>query len=132
MDLVRSLGADDVVDYATTDFVGMGRRYDLILDTVGNRTATDLRRVLADGGKAAVTGFSNMRNLMSTSLRGGKDVTQVKAQVATDDLNHLSGLLDAGKVRPVVDRTFGFSDVPRAIAYVEDGHARGKVVVHLS
>lgn len=132
VDLVRSLGADHVVEYTTTDFVGMGQRYDLILDTVGNRTATDLRRALVDGGKAAVTGFSNMKNLLSTSLRGGKDVTQVKAQVSTDDLNHLSGLVDAGKVRPVVDCTFGFSEVPRAIAYVEDGHARGKVVVHLS
>ncbi len=132
VDPVRSLGADHVVDYATTDFVDIGQRYDLILDTVGNRTAPDLRRALADGGKAAVTGFSNMTNLLSTSLRGGKDVTQVKAHVGSEDLNHLSSLVDAGKMRPVVDRTVGFSEVPAAIAYVENGHARGKVVVDLS
>ena len=132
MDLVRSLGADDVVDYTTTDFVRTGRRYDLILDTVGNRSARDLRRALAEGGKAAVTGFSNMRNLLSVSLRGGKDVTQVSAHVGVDELTQLAGLVDEGKARPVVDRTFGFSEVPEAIAYVEDGHTRGKVVVDLS
>ena len=129
VDLVRSLGADHVIDYTATDFAVAGQRYDLILDTVGDRTASDLRRALADGGKAAVTGFSNMTNLLSTSLRGGKDVTQVKARVETDELNHLSTLVDAGKLRPVVDRTFGLSEVPAAIAYVEDGHVRGKVVV---
>jgi NADPH:quinone reductase-like Zn-dependent oxidoreductase len=132
VELVRSLGADHVVDYTATDVVDAGQRYDLILDTVGNRSVTDLRRILAEGGKVAVTGFSSMTNLLSTSLRGGKDVAQVSAHVATDDLNDLSGLIDAGKVRPVVDRSFGFSEVPAAIAYVEAGHARGKVVVNLS
>jgi NADPH:quinone reductase-like Zn-dependent oxidoreductase len=70
LDLVRSLGADDVIGYTVTDFVHGGRRYDLILDTVGNRSVADLRRLLATGGKAVVTGFSGMSNLLNTSLRG--------------------------------------------------------------
>ena len=74
IDLVRSLGADHVVDYTTTDFVRSGRRYDLILDTVGNRSVPDLRRALAEGGKAAVTGFTSVAKLLGVSLRGGKDI----------------------------------------------------------
>ena len=77
LDLVRSLGADHVVDYTTTDFVRGGRRYDLILDTIGNRSVADLRRALAAGGKAAVTGFTSVAKLMGVSLRGGKDIAMV-------------------------------------------------------
>jgi NADPH:quinone reductase-like Zn-dependent oxidoreductase len=69
LDLVRSLGADHVVDYTTTDFVGSGRRYDLVLDTVGHRSVPDLRRALAEGGKAAVTGFTSGWMLLRVSLR---------------------------------------------------------------
>lgn len=132
LELVRSLGADDVVDYTTTDLLDSGRRYDRILDTVGNRSVSDLRRALADGGKAAVTGFSSMSNLLKTSLAGGKDVSQVTAHVGTTDLQELGALADAGRLRPVIDRTYGFSEVPNAIASVEEGHARGKVVVEMT
>ena len=132
IELVRSLGADHVLDYTTTDFVQNGRRYDLILDTVGNRSLSDLRRGLAIGGKAAVTGFSSVGNLLAVSLRGGKDVAQVQAHVSAEDLEVLSELILAGKVRPYVDRRYPFAEVPAAIAYVEEGHARGKVVVSLA
>jgi NADPH:quinone reductase-like Zn-dependent oxidoreductase len=132
LELVRSLGADDVVDYTTTDFLDSGRRYDRILDTVGNRSVSDLRRALADGGKAAVTGFSSISNLLMTSLTGRKDVSLVTAHVGTTDLEELGALADAGKLRPVIDRTYGFSEVPNAIASVEGGHARGKVVVEMT
>jgi NADPH:quinone reductase-like Zn-dependent oxidoreductase len=128
-DLVRSLGADHVVDYTTTDFVGSGRRYNLILDTVGNRSVPDLRRVLAEGGKAAVTGFTSVAKLMGVSLRGGKDVAMVSAHVRTKDLELVSELIEAGKVHPQIDRRYPFAEIPTAIAYLEQGHARGKVVV---
>ena len=131
LDLVRSLGADDVVDYTTTDFVQGGRGYDLILDTVGNRSVADFRRALANGGKAAVPGFSSVSNLLSTSLRGGDDVSLVTAHVAPKDLQDLGTLADAGKLRPVIDRTYGFAEVPKALAFVEEGHARGKVIVEM-
>jgi NADPH:quinone reductase-like Zn-dependent oxidoreductase len=132
LDLVRSLGADHVVDYTTTDFTRSGRRYDLILDTVGNRSVPDLKRALAEGGKAAVTGFTSVAKLLGVSLRGGKDVAQVQAQVTAEDLELLSELVEAGKVRPQIDRRYPFAEVPAAIAYLEQGHARAKVVIDMA
>ena len=132
LDLVRSLGADHVVDYTRTDFTRTGRRYHRILDTVGNRTVADLRRALAEGGKAAVTGFHSVRRLLGLSLRGGKDIAQVQAHVTAKDLELLSELIGAGKVRPRIDRRYRFADLPAAIAYLEQGRARAKVVVAMT
>jgi NADPH:quinone reductase-like Zn-dependent oxidoreductase len=132
LDLVRSLGADHVVDYTTADFVRGGRRYDRILDTVGNRSVPDLKRALADGGKAAVTGFTSVAKLLGVSLRGGKDIAQVQAHVSAKDLELLSALIEAGKVRPQIDRRYRFADIPAAIAYLEQGRARAKVVVEVA
>jgi NADPH:quinone reductase-like Zn-dependent oxidoreductase len=129
IDLVRSLGADHVVDYTTTDFTRSGERYDLIFDTIGNRSVSDLRRALAVDGKAAVTGFTSMGKLLGVSLRGGKDIAQVQAKVTAEDLKLLSELIEAGKVRPQIDRRYPFGEIPAAIAYLEQGRARGKVVV---
>jgi NADPH:quinone reductase-like Zn-dependent oxidoreductase len=131
LDLVRSLGADHVIDYTTTDVLGSGRRYDRILDTVGNRSVPELRRALAEGGKAAVTGFTSVAKLLGVSLRGGKDIAQVQAHVTAKDLELLSELIAAGKVRPQIDRRYPFAEIPAAIAYLEQGHARGKVVVEM-
>jgi NADPH:quinone reductase-like Zn-dependent oxidoreductase len=132
LELVRSLGADQVVDYTRTDFTRGGRRYDRILDTVGNRSVADLRRALAAGGKAAVTGFTSVARLLGVSLRGGKDVAQVQAHVTAKDLALLSELIEVGKLRPRIDRRYRFADLPAAIAYLEQGHARAKVVVALT
>jgi NADPH:quinone reductase-like Zn-dependent oxidoreductase len=132
LELVGSLGADHVVDYTTTDALGNGRRYDRILDTVGNRSVADLRGGLASGGKAAVTGFSSVAKLVGVSLRGGKDVAMVQAHVTAKDLEALSELIAAGKVRPQIDRRYRFAELPAAIAYLEQGHARGKVVVEVA
>jgi NADPH:quinone reductase-like Zn-dependent oxidoreductase len=145
IDLVRSLGADHVVDYTTTDFVRSERGYDLILDTVGNRSVPDLRRALAEGGKASVTGYTSLAKALGVPLRGGelhgktlgivglgrvgKDIARVSADVTTKDLELLSELIESGKVRPEIDRRYLFAEIPAAIAYLEQGHARGKVVV---
>jgi NADPH:quinone reductase-like Zn-dependent oxidoreductase len=129
IDLVSSLGADHVIDYTTTNFFRSGRRYDLILDTIGNLSVRDLKRALAEGGKAAVVGFTSVAKLISVSLRGGRNIAQVSAHVATTDLEFLSELIEAGKVRPHIDRRYPFAEIPAAIAYLEQGHARGKVVV---
>jgi NADPH:quinone reductase-like Zn-dependent oxidoreductase len=129
LELVRSLGADQVVDYTSTDFTRGGRRYDRILDTVGNRSVPELRRALAPGGKAAVTGFTRVRRLLGVALRGGKDITQVQAHANAKDLELLAELIEAGKVRPRIDRRYAFADLPAAIAYLEVGHAKAKVVV---
>jgi NADPH:quinone reductase-like Zn-dependent oxidoreductase len=132
LDLARSLGADQVIDYTTTDFVNTGQRYDRILDTVGNRSVRDLRRALAPGGKAAVTGFTSVRRLLGVSLGGGKDVAQVQAHVTAKDFELLSDLLEAGTLRPQIDRRYAFADLPAAIAYLDQGHARAKVVVAMT
>jgi NADPH:quinone reductase-like Zn-dependent oxidoreductase len=131
LELVRSLGADHVLDYTTTDALGGGQRYDLILDTVGNRSVPDLKRALAQGGKAAVTGFTSVAKLLAVSLRGGKDIAQVQAHVTTRDLELLSELIEAGKVRPQIDRRYRFTEIPAAIAYLEQGRARAKVVAEV-
>jgi len=89
----------------------------------------DLRRALAEGGKAAVVGFTSVAKLMGVSLRGGKYVAIVSAHVTTEDLEFLSKLIEAGKVRPQIDRHYPFAEIPDAIRYLEQGHARGKVVV---
>jgi NADPH:quinone reductase-like Zn-dependent oxidoreductase len=144
IDLVRSLGADHVVDYTTTDFTRSGQRYDLILDAVGNRSVPDLARALAEGGRAAVTGFTTVAKLIRVALLGGagsgtrpsrgrrKDIAMVSARVATADLDLLSELIKAGTVRPAIDRRYPFAEIPAAIAYLEQGHARGKVVARLA
>ena len=132
LELARSLGADHVLDYTSTDFAASGQRYDRILDTVGNRSVRDLRRALAEGGKAAVTGFTSVRGLLGVSLRGGKDVAQVQAHVTAKDLEQLSALAEAGKLRPRIDRRYRFADLPAAIAYLEEGRAKSKVVVEVA
>ena len=129
IDLVGSLGADHVIDYTTTNFFHSGRRYDLILDTIGNLSVRNLRRALAEGGKAAVVGFSSVAKLISVSLRGARSIAQVSAHVTTKDLEYLANLIEAGEVRPHIDRRYPFAEIPAAIAYLEQGHARGKVVV---
>jgi len=130
-DLVRSLGADHVVDYTTSDFTRSGDRYDLILDTIGNRSVSDLKRALAPGGKAAVTGFTTVPRLAAVRIRGGNDVASVEAHVTTEDLVLLTQLIEGGKVRPAIDRSYPFAEIPAAIAYLERGHAKGKVVAEV-
>jgi NADPH:quinone reductase-like Zn-dependent oxidoreductase len=132
LDLVGSLGADQVIDYTTTDVLGSGRRYDRILDTVGSQSVSALRRGLAEGGKAAVTGFTSVAKLLGVSLRGGKEIAMVQAHVATRDLELLSELIEAGKVRPQIDRRYRFAELPAAIAYLEQGHAKAKVVAEVA
>ena len=132
LDLARSLGADHIVDYTATDFAASGQRYDLILDTVGNRSVPDLRKALGAGGKATVTGFTSVRGLLGVSLRGGKDIAQVQAHATTSDLEMLSELIEAGQVRPQIDRRYPFADIAQAIAYLEQGHAKAKVVVAMT
>jgi NADPH:quinone reductase-like Zn-dependent oxidoreductase len=129
LDMARALGADQVIDYTTQDFTRTGRRYDRLLDTVGNRSVPDLRRALAAGGKAAVTGFTRVAKLIGVTLRGGEEITMVQAHVTAKDLELLSELIAAGKVRPQIDRHYPFAEIPAAIAYLERGHARAKVVV---
>jgi NADPH:quinone reductase-like Zn-dependent oxidoreductase len=138
--LVRSIGADDVVDYTRTPFTDGSRRWDLIVDTAGRRPLSELRRALhpkgtlvivgGDGGGRWTGGF--FRGILRgplLSLVAGQRLRGLVAKVNGEDLGTLSGLIEAGKVTPVVDATFPLSEAPDAIRYLAQGHPSGKVVI---
>ncbi len=137
LDMVRSIGADHAIDYTREDFTRNGQHYDLIYDAVGNRSVTDYRRALNPDGICAVAGFSSLSRLFQhmvlgplRSKIGSKKVGLMgTAKINQKDLVYLKGLLEAGKVAPVIDRRYSLDEVPEAIRYLEEGHARGKVVI---
>jgi len=134
VDMVRSIGADHVIDYTKDDFATQGRRYDLILATNGDRSIWDYRRALTADGCYAMTGGSN-RQLTEALLFGPllsvgrQQFGNVLVKPNQSDLLVLKELCESGRMRPVIDRRFLLSEVPAAVRYVEAGHARGKVVV---
>jgi len=130
VDMVRSIGADHVIDYTQADFTKNGQRYDLIFDAVGNRSVSDFKRALSPNGICAVAGFTNLSRLFQVMLLGGKKIGMMEtAKANKKDLVFIKELLEAGKVVPVIDRCYPLREVPEAIRYLEAGHARGKVVI---
>ncbi|OEJ24345.1 NADPH:quinone reductase [Streptomyces agglomeratus] len=141
-DLVRSLGADEVIDYTREDATDGTRRYDLVLDTAGNRPLPVLRRALTPGGTLVIVGGEGggdwiggngrqLRALVLSPFTGQRLRGLAVMNLHHDDLSFLAELIEAGTVRPVVDRTYPLADVPEAITYLMDGHVRGKVVVRI-
>ena len=130
LDMVRSIGADHVIDYTKEDFTQTGQRYDLIFDAVGNRSVSDLKRALSPNGICSVAGFTSLSRLFQVMLLGGKKVGLMQTAYSNKkDLLFIKELLEAGKVVPVIDRRYPLSEVPEAIRYLEKGHAQGKVVI---
>ena len=138
VDLVTSIGADRVLDYAEVDFARSGERYDLVLDNVGNRSLSDLRRALTPHGALVVVGGGggNWIGPMMLPLRAamlspfvGQRLLPFLAKHTQDDLLVLKELAETGKIVPVIDRTYPLAEAAEAIRYLETGHARGKVVV---
>ena len=133
LDITRSIGADHVIDYTREDFTKNGRQYDLIFDAVGNRSIEDYKRALTPNGICSVAGFTSLSRLFQFMLFGGKQVGLMKTAYSNKkDLLFIKELLESGKVVPVIDRVYSLSDVPKAIGYVEEGHAKGKVVITLA
>jgi NADPH:quinone reductase-like Zn-dependent oxidoreductase len=134
LEMVRSLGADHVIDYTREDFARNGQRYDLILATVGYRSIFDYKRALSPRGIHVVTGgtmpqiFEGMLLGPWLSKFGSKKLTNLSVKT-NKDLALMKELLEAGKVRPVIDRCYPLSEVPEALRYYGEGHARGKVVI---
>ncbi|MGI8519282.1 MAG: NAD(P)-dependent alcohol dehydrogenase [Actinomycetota bacterium] len=139
LDLVRSIGADHVIDYTREDFAESGGRYDLILDIGGNSTLSRLRRALTRKGTLVIAGGETdgrwlggvdrqLRAQILSPFVGQKLGTFI-ASVKAEDLIVLKELIEAGKLTPVIDRTHPLSEAPKAIRYLEEGHARGKVVI---
>ncbi len=140
LDLVRSIGADHVIDYTRDNFAETGQRYDLILDTAGNRSLSDLRRALAPRGTLVIVGGEEggrwfggfQRQILWAPMLSLFVSQKLRPLVSTErqkDLQFLKGLIEDGKVTPVIDRTYRLSEAPEAIRYLGEGHARGKVVI---
>jgi NADPH:quinone reductase-like Zn-dependent oxidoreductase len=139
VELVRSIGADHVIDYTKEDFTKTGQRYDFILDNTANRSLSELRRALTPEGTLVPNGggfdnrwFASGGRVMSAKLRsrsGGQTLRTFIMSQKREALIALKDLVQAGKVTPVIGRTFPLSETPRAIDHVGGGHARGKVVI---
>ena len=134
VDAARSIGADHVLDYTKDDFAAIGQRYDLILAANGDRSIWDYKRALSADGSYVMTGGSN-RQLTDALLfgpvlsMGRQKLGNLLVKPNQADLLFLGELCEAGQVRPMIDRRFPLTEVPAAVRYVEDGHARGKVVI---
>ena len=134
VDVVRSIGADHVLDYTREDFAALGHRYDLILAANGNRSIWDYKRVLSAHGSYVMSGGSN-RQLTDALLfgpllsMGRQKFGNLLVKPNQADLMALKELCETGKVKPVIERRFPLTEAPAAVRYVEGGHARGKVVI---
>src|SRR5437016_10123057 len=141
VDLVRSLGADHVIDYTKEDFAKGAEHFDVILDNVPNHSLSECRRILTPNGKYVMIGgggpndsrwigpFGRVIKTMVLSPFTSQKMGMMMADANGKDLTILADMMQSGKLKPVIDRTYKLNEVPAAIAYLEEGHARGKVVI---
>lgn len=140
LEMVKSIGADHVIDYTQEDFTRNGQKYDLIFDTVANRSASDYKRALRPNGICSSAGFSTLFHMfrfmiMGTLLSktGSRKIEGMgMARPNKKDLDIIKGLLESGQVVPVIDRRYPLNEVPEAIRYLETGRAQGKVVLTMT
>jgi NADPH:quinone reductase-like Zn-dependent oxidoreductase len=135
LDFMRSLGADHVIDYTREDFTKNGKQYDLILDIVAHRSVFAYKRALRPNGSYFLAGGS-VATILQILFLGpwirrttGKKIRVLAVRPNIEDLDFMKELIEAGKVTPVIDRTYPLSEVPEAMGYVGEGHAQGKVVI---
>jgi NADPH:quinone reductase-like Zn-dependent oxidoreductase len=138
VELVKSLGAADVIDYTSVDFARRPQKYDVVVDTIGNRSLRDLRRALKPSGTLVVAGggggkwFRPLALLLKTVIVAPfvrQRLVGVMATVTSGNLDALSALVLSGDVVPLIDRTYALGETADAVGYVEEGHARGKVII---
>jgi NADPH:quinone reductase-like Zn-dependent oxidoreductase len=135
LDMARSIGADRVIDYTKEDFTKNEQRYDLILAANGYHSISDYKRALSPKGIYVMAGGSGAQMFQAIflgpwmSMAGGKKMGSLTAKSNQKDLIFIKELLEAGKVKPVIDRRYPLSEVAQALRYLEEGHARGKVVI---
>ncbi len=144
VDLVRSIGADHVIDYAKEDFTKTDQRYDLIFDLVGNHSFSERRRILNPNGICVMAGiggagwhdgfatrlFGELNAYVGSRFVSQKFIAYI-AQFNKQDMTFLADLMQSGKMTPVIDRTYKLNQTADALRYLEQGHARGKVVINL-
>jgi len=137
LEMVRSIGADQVIDYTQEDFTQNGQRYDLIIAANGYHSISDYKRALSPRGIYVMTGGSMAQIFQAMllgpwmSMTGSKKMGALSARSNQKDLVFMKELLEAGKVVPVIDRRYPLSEVAEALGYLGEGHARGKVVITL-
>jgi len=131
MDMVRSIGADQVIDYTQEDFTQKEQRYDLIIDIVANRSVSDYTRALSPKGNYVAIAFNPSSLFLGPliSMTGGKKVGSLLAKPSVKDLVFMKELLEAGKVVPVIDRRYPLSEVAEAVRHYGERHAKGKIVI---
>ena len=135
LDMMRSIGADHVVDYTQEDFTMNGQRYDLILDFSAHRSIFDYKRALAPKGTYAMVGGSMATFLQTLCLApwisrtGSKKMGILGQRQNREDLGHLIELLEAGTIVPVIDRRYPLSEVAEALQYLGEGNAQGKIII---
>lgn len=138
LDMARSIGADHVIDYTKEDFTKNGQRYDLILAANGYHSISDYKRALSPKGTYVMTGGSSAQMFQAmllgpmNSMTGNRKMRNMAAKPNQKDLDVMKGLLESGKVVPVIDRRYPLSETADAIRYIEEGHAQGKVVITVS
>ncbi len=142
VELVRSIGADHVIDYTREDFTTLAQSYDLILDCIGNHSLSEYRRVLTACGIHVAAGGTAGRWMIDVlfrtfasqvqSWRGSQKFLGLLANINIQDLTLIGNLMQSGTVKPVIDRRYALNELPEAIRYLEQGHARGKVVISIS
>ena len=143
LDLVRSIGAAHVIDYTKENFTERGELYDVVFDCVGNHTMSETRRILNPKGTYVPIGgptdnwmigpiASSIGTLIASPFMSQTFVKFFVAKISKDDLEILGGLIEAGKVTPVINNRYRLEEVPAAIRYLEEGHARGKVVIEVT
>jgi NADPH:quinone reductase-like Zn-dependent oxidoreductase len=134
MDLVRSIGADQVIDYTQEDVTKNKQQYDLIFDVAAYRSSSDYKHILSSSGIYVVAGgsISRMFQLMLKSITGAKNMIVMVANISQKDLLFILELINAGKVRPIIDKRYPLNETAEAVRYLEEGRARGKVVITVS
>ena len=136
-DLVTSIGADQAIDYSTTDFARTGQTWDAIIDNVANRSVRDLRRALNPDGIIASVGFTSMRRLVGVGLAAAaKKASKRVAMVTADNKNNvhlkaLAAMVESGQITPIMGRSYTFDQAAGAFGYLELGHADGKITIRL-
>ncbi|MEJ2385726.1 MAG: NAD(P)-dependent alcohol dehydrogenase, partial [Xanthomonadales bacterium] len=140
LEMVRGLGADRVIDYTREDYTDGERRYDLVVDMVGNHSVLANSRVLESDGRLVIVGgpkgdwFAPLKGLVQSRLFGPfvePEITVVLARLRQEDLVHLAGMMERGELTPVIDRRYTLAELPDAIRYSESGRARGKIIVRI-
>jgi NADPH:quinone reductase-like Zn-dependent oxidoreductase len=131
LEMVKSLGADKVIDYTKEDFTKSGETYDVIFDTVGKSSVSGCRRSLKKNGFYLLTtfGLPKLVQILWLKMTSNKNVFMGTLKEKAEDLIFLRELVEAGKIKPIIDRTYPMEQIAEAHSYVEKGHAKGKVVI---